>query len=784
MKDKMGELLEFESKFRTAIERNPLLLTYANKCRRSGLNNQEAKARMEQVYAGCSEPQKLEEHCKEIERAVEKVFSQVWLGNKRQEQVISSNPLKAWREKQQNSEWLQVESDEFDKNPTAKNALEVVRAWHKNPNVTVWSANKVDDIGESTFLDIGTRCNTLLKGRVTLNPLAWTDKAGDKCVGKDGKFIWRADSYVASVDAMLIEIDRPIGSEIAPKSLLTKEEKKSIWEDTKLLLEKLGIKPTSITYSGNKSYHCVIRLSTPVNPDEYKAKYQKRISELLSAIGADGQMSTLSRACRTPIVIRPESNLYLSRDERQRCIYFNPLAEIGIDEYIGKLEELAREMHGGKMENGVIEDAIANKCAPDLTQANFEAFLKFHNIKIEYDLATNKLLVSENGIKKNLLFVQVESLLRDKWATTFTNKQGKGIFPTQYLLEEKLTIHIKANEFNSVDKWLCSLKWDGVDRIGDVCECLHLEENDFRRTLVHKWLVQTAAMPSNKGDLETAGVLSLVGRQGTYKTTFCKLLVPEQFRGDWFSDGMELNPDDKDSKIALMNGWICELGELDSTMRREQSALKAFITSPSIKLRKPYEREKVIVAKCVSICSTCNVPECLRDDENRRWWTIDIGETPIDTDKLAKLDISQLWAQVRKEWDNWNASQSKNQLTKPYCLTRDEMAKLAEINSRNKAIDVLEEEIRSVFDLSKPGQNWLTAKEIWRCICPNEVFDLSRHSKTLKEIGQKCRKMAFQMGTIHNQTKYLMPPLLGEQEDSPNDTSPSDTMDNTSGMPF
>lgn len=780
MKDKMSELLEFESKFRTAIERNPLLLTYANKCRRSGLNNQEAKDRMEQVYAGCSEPQKLEEHCREIERAVEKVFSQVWLGNKRQEQVISSNPLKAWREKQQNSEWLQVECDEFDKNPTAKNALEVVRAWHKNPNVTVWSANKVDDIGESTFQNLGTRCNTLLKGRITLNPLAWTDKAGDKCVGKDGKFIWRSDSYVASVDAMLIEIDRPIGSETAPKSLLTKEEKKSIWEDTKLLLEKLGIKPTSITYSGNKSYHCVIRLSTPVNPDEYKAKYQKRISELLSAIGADGQMSTLSRACRTPIVIRPESNLYLSRDERQRCIYFNPLAEIGIDEYIGKLEELAREMHGGKMENGVIEDAIANKCAPDLTQANFDAFLKFHDIEIKFDLATSKLLVVEHGVEKTLSFLQVQSLIRDKWSTTFTTNKGKGIFPTQYLLEEKLTMHIKANEFNSVDKWLSSLKWDGVDRIGDVCECLHLEEKDFRRTLVHKWLVQTAALPSNKGDLETAGVLSLVGRQGTYKTTFFKLLVPEQYRKDWFSEGRELNPDDKDSKIAIMNGWICELGELEATMRREIPALKAFITNTVIDVRKPYEREASKVAKCVSLCSTCNAKHCLKDDENRRWWTIDIGSTPIDTKRLAKLDISQLWAQARQEWDTWYASKTKNLLSKPYALTRDELASLAEQNQLNKLDDPLEDELKYAFDFTKPGQKWMRAREIWQIICPDLAFDITKHGKSLTTItrilGQNGIESRKYSGTHH---QYFMPPII-THDGVDDDVNSSDS----SGMPF
>jgi len=784
MNDNYEKLENFERDFRISAEKNKLLLKYAGLCRRCGLLKAEATMRMEQFYASCSDPRKNVEHEKEIERAVEKVYSQVWTSGKKQiqEEIVSANPLKAWREKQGSSKWLQSEVDAFDKDPIAVNALEVVRAWHKSQDVVAWSANKVNDISNDTFQDISTRCNTSLRNRITLNPLAWTsDKSIEGTrIEREGKFIWRSDAYVSGVDAVLIEIDRPIGNDDAPKSLLTKEEKERIWEDTKLLLEKLNIKPTSITYSGNKSYHCVVRLKEQIKPDEWKGKYQKRVSDLLDAIGADGQMATLSRATRTPFVVTPKSNLYLSRNERQRCIYFNPQAEISIDEYVEKLEGLANEMHGGKKGGGVVEEAIASKCAPDLTQANFEEFLKFHGIKIEYDLATNKLLFSENGIGKNLRYAQVESFLRDKWSTTFANKKGKRLLPIQYILKEKLDVHILEHEFNSVDKWLSSLKWDGVDRIGDVCECLHLSETDFRRTLVHKWLVQTAALPSNKGELETAGVLSLVGRQGTYKTTFFKLLVPEQFRGDWFSEGRELNPDDKDSKIALMSGWICELGELDSTMRREQSALKAFITNTVIDVRKPYEREASKVAKCVSLCSTCNATQCLRDDENRRWWTIDIGETPIDTDKMAKLDISQLWAQARKEWNDWMASPSKSQLTKPYCLTRDEMAKLADINAMNKTIDVLEEELKSAFDFSKPGQKWMRAKEIWRIIYPDFAFDITKHRQILMSItrilGQNGIKTQPSNGNSH---EYFMPPI-NTKDDVENDVNPSGSR----GMPF
>jgi predicted P-loop ATPase len=44
-----------------------------------------------------------------------------------------------------------------------------------------------------------------------------------------------------------------------------------------------------------------------------------------------------------------------------------------------------------------------------------------------------------------------------------------------------------------------------------------------------------------------------------------------------------INPDDKDSLIRLINNWIWEVAELDSTRKRsERSALKHFITDQNI----------------------------------------------------------------------------------------------------------------------------------------------------------------------------------------------------------
>ncbi len=59
---------------------------------------------------------------------------------------------------------------------------------------------------------------------------------------------------------------------------------------------------------------------------------------------------------------------------------------------------------------------------------------------------------------------------------------------------------------------------------------------------------------------------------------------------DWFAEGISIDLDKKDSVIQATGCWIAELGELDSTLKREQLSLKAFITSRTDTYRQPYAR--------------------------------------------------------------------------------------------------------------------------------------------------------------------------------------------------
>ena len=116
------------------------------------------------------------------------------------------------------------------------------------------------------------------------------------------------------------------------------------------------------------------------------------------------------------------------------------------------------------------------------------------------------------------------------------------------------------------------------------------------------------------------GVLVIQNPQGAGKTLlFSKLAL----YADWFAEGISIDLDKKDSVIQATGCWIAELGELDSTLKREQLSLKAFITSRTDTYRQPYARAATRKPRRTSFCATVNPTEFLNDEtgskEARKW---------------------------------------------------------------------------------------------------------------------------------------------------------------------
>jgi len=296
------------------------------------------------------------------------------------------------------------------------------------------------------------------------------------------------------------------------------------------------------------------------------------------------------------------------------------------------------------------------------------------------------------------------------------------------------------NRYNPVRELLAGTVWDGVDRLPSLYDVAHIQD-DASRTFFRKWLLQTcAALFNGEGGQEPFSldaVLTLVGAQGTGKTSLFRALA---LKTAWFSEGTRLDERDKDTFRRAVTCWICELGEVDSTMKSDLSAVKAFISSPWDAYRLPFGRADVTGARHASLCATCNFDRYLIDQTgNRRFWTVEIPE-PIDRAALESFDFLQLWAQL------YSVVAPLSYADKARCfrLTREEMDALNARNAQHQKPVKAQSECEDIIDEAKRnGYGWremtvLDFKLLWHDELRN--FSVQQIGTALQALGIETEK--------------------------------------------
>ena len=255
-----------------------------------------------------------------------------------------------------------------------------------------------------------------------------------------------------------------------------------------------------------------------------------------------------------------------------------------------------------------------------------------------------------------------------------------------------------ARRYNPVADYLHGLAWDGKDCLPYLYDILGIAQQPTYQTYVKKWLWQCVALAMNdeSDPISAEGILVLLGAQGAGKTSFFRKLCPNP---RWFAEGCSLDTTDKDSQIRALGSWICELGELDSTTKREQPALKAFLTAAEDRIRLPYDVSPTRAPRRTSFCGTVNDETFLRDSTgSRRFWTIPLES--IDKAALFSLggaDVNQIWAQMFQLWKKDHNG---------FRLNNAQLAQLQKDNESFTAPLPYETELRELFDLSLPPEQW------------------------------------------------------------------------------
>lgn len=215
-----------------------------------------------------------------------------------------------------------------------------------------------------------------------------------------------------------------------------------------------------------------------------------------------------------------------------------------------------------------------------------------------------------------------------------------------------------AKMVHPVRDYIISLPaWDKKDRVGQLAGYIHVEPvqpeqtaEEAQRLLewaFHKWLVASVAMWLSD-EMSNHTIFVLIGKQGIFKTTFFRFLLPPPLR-NYFLENNHNSFSSKDDHLALGENCLIDIEEIDMTRERDISELKALATSVNVKERRPFARFRKTKHRLASFCATGNQQRFLCDETGNRRWLCFKADS-IDDPHKWDLDYQQLYAQLRDEY--------------------------------------------------------------------------------------------------------------------------------------
>ena len=321
--------------------------------------------------------------------------------------------------------------------------------------------------------------------------------------------------------------------------------------------------------------------------------------------------------------------------------------------------------------------------APPATMANIRFMLELYGIVARYNVIKKRTELLIRGLQ-----CIPDNAVNTAWAYVVNLAAVNGIWSGQ--IERYIDAIANQNPFNPVTEWIDSEPWDGVDRLADFIDAITAEPefpDSLKRTLIIKWLRSAVAAAYKPTGFSARGVLTFQGPQGIGKTTFIRSLIPDDaLRESVVKLDHHLDGANKDTIITAATHWIVEIGELDSSFRKDVARLKGIITADTDKVRLPYHRRDSEFPRRTVFCATVNARNFLVDDTgNSRWWTIPVVRMNPD----HGIDMQQLWAQVRSKFESADFQ---------WWLTPQEDAALEAQNRDHRAVNTIRERLDAAID--------------------------------------------------------------------------------------
>lgn len=354
-----------------------------------------------------------------------------------------------------------------------------------------------------------------------------------------------------------------------------------------------------------------------------------------------------------------------------------------------------------------------------LTLPVIENVLKQFNIEVKFNLLTHRVIVSD--LPRDNGFIPESYFDCNEFTRAKANIDCLPLFLNSYLkdqnfsfsaafIQDALNVIATTHSFNPFFELIQNTIYDGKDRIYELCKVLGITSENFHYVkYFEKWLWQVVSMALNDdGSLGNEFVLVLKGEQGIGKTSFFRKLavMPE-----WFAEGASIDMRNKDTIIEAVQVLICELGELEATLNRDQPSLKAFLTRPQDVFRMPYARTAQRYERRTTFCASVNKEQFLRDNTGSRRFVIIPVNTDMDKEfiqhEMTPEYTAQLWRQV---YEKYYLKRGRN----GFYLSDDEREFSENNNIQANVLIDGETELYDLLDWEQPIEmwHWCTCSEI------------------------------------------------------------------------
>ena len=301
-----------------------------------------------------------------------------------------------------------------------------------------------------------------------------------------------------------------------------------------------------------------------------------------------------------------------------------------------------------------------------------------------------------------------------------------------------------VSDYNPINDYMSSLPpWDGTDRIGELAARVPTDNGRWAEYF-HTWLLamvlQWTGMHRIHGN---AMVPLLIGAQGDGKSTFCKLLLPEELRM-YYTDRLDFT-NKNDAERSLSRFALINIDEFDSITKHQQAFLKHILQKSSVMSRRLYSSVVSENRRFSAFIGTTNDPCPLTDPSGSRRYLCLRTSGRIDT--ATPIDYPQLYAQLKCElgagYRSW--------------FTGEDEAAIQLANTEFQQFDSLEEQFLSLYHKpSDSEQGTFRSLSSMIGVLRSQYRGVKDDGPTFQKFGRMLKRLGYRHRHVMKGNEYLI----------------------------